>query len=629
MKDKSGGIAATIFALLLCSNLAAQLAPSIAKVDPPNWWWGLPSPMLLLKGENLDGARVTTTLPGIHVARTVVSANGHYVMVWLRVDARLSATGGGPPAKAGGPPPPSVIPLKLQTARGNTLVKFPMTPRRSPSDAFQGLNEDDVIYLIMPDRFADGDPGNDQPPRSPQSFDRANPRAYHGGDLRGIRDHLPYLHDLGVTTLWLNPVYANSRLARDYHGYGAVDFYGVDEHLGSLGDFNQLVSAAHQMEMKVFLDLVPNHTGPRHPWVDDPPEPHWFHGARARHLATHMPFAPVTDPHSVPRQFRELLDGWFADILPDLNQENPDTSQYLIQNALWWAEEAGLDGFRLDTFPFVSRRFWADFHAQLHQQHPRFFTVGEVFDPDPVMTSFFAGGQKRFDGVDSGLDTVFDFPLYFAIRDVTMRGASAEKIENVLGHDWLYPHPGRLVTFIGNHDVARFITEAGGSKDKLMAAFSLLATLRGIPQIYSGDEIGMPGAGDPDNRRDFPGGFPGDTRNAFTAAGRTVDEQEIFAHLRSLLLFRRRHPALRGGDLQHIAAGETTYAFLRSSGADRLLCVFNNQDHERLIKLDFSDTPLASARALLPAFAAGDALLSGGHAEVKVAARSVAIYQVQ
>jgi neopullulanase len=308
----------------------------------------------------------------------------------------------------------------------------------------------------------------DFPPRSPGAYDRSNPRAYHGGDLRGIQQHLPYLRDLGVTTLWINPIYDNDNHSpADYHGYAAVDFYSVDEHLGTLADYRNLVQHAHRLGMKVLLDMVVNHRGMKHPWLDLPPEPDWLNGDKRNHAVSDGAFDLITDPHIPPEQWKDVVDGWFLNVLPDLNQNNPDVAEYLIENTIWWAEEGALDGFRLDTFPYVPRNFWETFHRSLFQTYPQFATVGEVFHADPTVTSFFAGGQPRYDGIDSGVSSVFDFPFFFGLRDVLLNREPAAQLEQVLREDWLYPHPDRLVTFLGNHDTTRFMGEKTATRDKL------------------------------------------------------------------------------------------------------------------------------------------------------------------
>jgi glycosidase len=596
----------------------------VKKVEPPNWWIGLPDPMVMITGEHLEGARVSTRSAGIHIARTMDGLGGRYEFVWIQISSTAV---------------PGKISLHLSTAAGSREVELALE-RRDPAaqvaredGGFNGFGPSDVIYLIMPDRFDDGDPSNNYPDSG--AYDRSAPRSYHGGDLRGIQQRLPYLKDLGVTSIWITPIYQNDdRTGRDYHGYGAIDLCSVEKHLGTLAGYHAMVKAAHERGMKVLLDIVPNHVGPANPWVDNPPTDRWFHGTREKHLTTGSSFAAETDPHAPPLEWRNMVEGWFAGILPDMGTDDPITAQYLRQNALWWAETGALDGFRIDTFPYVDRPFWRDFHADLHRTYPRLRTVGEVFNPDPTVTAFFVGGRVT-DGIDTGLDTVFDFPLESALRKVILQDAPARQIEEVLRHDWMFPHPENLVTFFGNHDTKRFMSEPGATTDKLKLAFSLLLTMRGIPEIYYGDEIGMSGGDDPDNRRDFPGGFPGDKRDAFTSDGRTPQEQSVFTHVRELLQLRQEHPALRGGELIHIFADDQIFAFVRQHAAspdgpaEQLLVVMNNADQPKTIEFNIRDTPIAKARSMTTLMGTGNAeLVDGPSIKVPVASRSVSIYQM-
>jgi glycosidase len=606
-----------IFILSLVISTASSVAqpPKVEKIDPPNWFIGLPSPMLLVKGENLQNAKITVSASGVRVTRvqgqrTAVSSDaGHYLFIWLDIAANTK---------------PANIPIKISTPDGSSELTLPITKRRPLSDGFRGFDGNDVIYLIMPDRFADGDLTNDPPPQSPNTYDRNAPRAYHGGDLRGIVQHLDYLKELGITTIWVTPIEANDSAGRDYHGYGAVDLYAVDPHLGDLEEYRRLVTAAHQRGLKVLLDMVPNHVGPANPWVDDPPDLGWFHGTRQHHLAAEGNFAPITDPHSFFPEWQDVTEGWFANILPDMNTENPLTKQYLIQNAMWWAEEGAVDGFRLDTFPYVGRGFWQDFHAALHNAYPAFKTVGECFNPDPTIVSYFAGGAVR-DGIDTGLDTPFDFPVFSTLREVVINNVSIRRLADALRMDRLYPHPDRLVPFEGNHDVVRFLTAAKGDRRKLRVAFGILFTIRGTPQLYYGDEIGMEGNEDPDNRRDFPGGFPNDSRNAFDESGRTPEQQEIFSYVQSLLRLRAEHPALRTGDLKLIYLDDSAYVYRRELASDHLLVAVNNSDNSHKIAL-----PSFFKATLLPiseTTSQPQLVTDGVHLELQP--RSVAIYLVR
>ena len=607
----------------------SEATPAVTKVDPPNWWVRLtPELMVLLSGHDLEATHVSCNMPTLHVARTQATAGGNYLFVWLKIGADTRS---------------GTAVCRITAPKGETSFELPLAFRAPTLGRFQGLSPDDVIYLIMPDRFANGDPANDEPREAPGSHDRSNPRAYHGGDLRGIKNHLPYLKELGVTTLWLTPIVKNGA-TQDYHGYGAVDLYAVDPHLGSLKEYQELVAEAHKEGMKVLFDAVPNHVGPRHPWVSDPPLPDWFHGTLQHHLDSSSPlkgtfygkpeqtgndiFESLIDPHASVRMKRNLTEGWFAGILPDMNTENPLVEEYLLQNSIWWAEASGLDGYRVDTFPYVGRKFWAHWHAGLRRIYPNLTTIGEVFHPDPSVTSFFAGGARRYDGIDSGLSTVFDFPMYFTLRDVLLRNAPAGRITDVLRHDALYPRPDMLVPFFANHDVARFASVEGSSAAKLKLAFGLTLTMRGIPEIYYGDEVGMPGGSDPDNRRDFPGGWIGDSNDAFTQAGRTREQQDVFAAVQSLLRIRREHPSLRGGQLWHLASDETAYVFLRESEEERIVVVFSNADRARELRIPVDGTPIQKAAELSNLSGGATAELVQGELHISMPAQSLSIFTV-
>lgn len=605
--------------LYCCVSLLAS--PTITKVDPPNWWanHSINPVRLLIRGTGLTGARVEAKSSGFRAGNLHVNERGTYAFVDLTIPRGAK---------------PGAVAISMTTADGSARVPFEITSPLARTGRFQGFSPDDVIYLIMPDRFANGDPSNDDPTISKGLFDRSKSRYYHGGDLEGVIRHLPYLKDLGVTAIWLNPVYDNvnhpntretydSRAITDYHGYGATDFYGVEEHFGTMDTLRKLVDTAHAAGIKVIQDQVANHTGPFHPWVEDSPTPTWYNGTAAKHIANTWQTWTLMDPHSPPAMRKATLDGWFINILPDLNQDDPETARYLIQNTLWWVGMTGLDGIRQDTLPYVPRSFWRDWMAAIKREYPSLRVVGELFDGNPALVSFFQGGTRRFDGIDSGVDTLFDFPLYYPLRRAFASGQSLRDVPVMFGHDHLYTNPGALVTFLGLHDVQRFMNERGATVDGLKAAFTLLMTARGAPMIYYGDEIAMRGGGDPDNRRDFPGGFPGDSRDAFTEQGRTPEEQSVFAHARTLTRLRAANPCLRRGNMETLAAEDHVFAFLRTGAGCSAVVAFNNG--------------AASAKVSLPAAAfkdgrVADALggpagnVSGGVLTVELPAMSSAVF---
>jgi neopullulanase len=575
----------------------SQSPPSIERVDPPHWWAShtINPVRILIQGRNLKSATASVGYRGVRISDVSTDESGTYLFASLYIDRS---------ARAGD------FDIRIQTATGATRARFTIKPRLARRGRFQGFSPDDVIYLIMPDRFTDGDPSNNDPAESSGLYSRANPRAYHGGDIQGIRNRLPYLKNLGVTAVWMTPVYDNTSRAKDYdwgknvtdyHGYGAINFYRVEEHLGTLDKFKELIESAHAARIKIIQDQVANHTGPDHPWNRVQPQAGWLNGTRDKHLNNVFDIKALTEPQPDRERFEATLRGWFANALPDINQDDPESARYVIQNAVWWVETTGLDAIRQDTFPYAPRRFWTDWNLALGRAFPRLRVVGEVFDGRPGVTSFFQGGRRQFDGVDTRLHTVFDFPSYFAIREVFIKDQPMRKLADVIASDSLYPNPHVLVTFIGNHDVKRFMSEEGASPARLMRAFVYLLTMRGTPQLYYGDEIGINGGDDPDNRRDFPGGFSGDARDAFTDQGRTTSEREIYNHVSALLRFRAARPALRGGAMRVLAATDSTMAYLRERAGDRVIVVFNNSDREAEVELDLPGTRRGNWVEAMPA----------------------------
>ncbi len=590
--NRPAPIAFSLLSLLVVLPAAAvagardsPLAVQVTKVEPPSWWpaHSVNPVRLLVRGTGFTGAEVVSAGSGLAAAVARVNDAGTYLFVDVTIDA----------AAAPGPRR-----IAIRTPRGTASVPFELLAPLPRQGRFQGFSPDDAIYLIMPDRFANGDPSNDDPVVSKGLLDRTRARFYHGGDLRGVIQRLPYLRDLGVTAIWLNPWYENvnhlneretydGKGITDYHGYGATDFYAVEEHLGDLATLRELVDAAHAQGIKVIQDQVANHTGPYHPWVTDAPTPTWYYGTREKHLANTWQTWTLQDPHATPSLQKATLEGWFIDILPDLNQDDPEVARYEIQNTLWWVGASGLDGIRQDTLPYVHRRFWQEWMAAIKKEYPDLRVVGELLDGDPALVSFFQGGVARFDGIDSGVDTLFDFPLHYTIREAFARGGSLRAPAMMLARDHVYGDPSVLVTLLGLHDVPRFMSEPGATVASLMNAFTFLLTARGTPLVYYGDEIAMRGGGDPDNRRDFPGGWREDPRSAFESSGRTPEEEAVHAHVRALLHLRRDTAALRRGRTVNLHAGDKTWVYARvladaAAGSSALVAIHTGDQPEAL-----------------------------------------------
>jgi glycosidase len=557
--------------------------PSVSKVEPPSWWakHTINPVRLLVRGTNLFGARVQATKPGVQTSGVLVNRSGSYLFVNVTIS---------PSAR------PGSYPLKVTTAQGGTTIPFRIEAPLDAKTHFQGITTSDVIYLIMPDRFADGDQTNNTPPDAPVAAnDRKNSRAFHGGDLRGIINHLPYLKELGVTALWLTPWYDNWNGINNcdkpwcpntyYHGYHAVDYYAVEDRFGDLATLKELVEKAHAVGIKVLQDQVANHVGSHHPWVKDPPLENWFHGTLAQHEVNKFRNSVLLSPHANQEEFRNTLDGWFSDDLPDMNQEEPEVARYEIQNSLWWIGITGLDGIRQDTIQYMPRSFIRELSDALHRQYPKMWMVGEVFERDAAQTAYFIGGHKGWDGIDTKLDSVFDFASWNTSLQVFTNKAPLRALRDQLKYDALYPDPMKITNLTNNHDTPRFMSLEGATLEGAMMHVAYIVSLRGIPQLYYGEEIAMEGKEDPDNRRDFPGGFPGDTRNAFTAAGRTARERKMFEWTRAWIRLRAEHPALRQGRLIDLFYDNDAYVFARQIQTETIIVAFNRSGQEKEITI--------------------------------------------
>jgi glycosidase len=558
--------------------------PTVTKVEPPNWWpdHTLNPIRVLIRGSELNGATLEAA-PGFIANKVFVNAGGTYLLCDLTIPAGVK---------------PGSYPIAIRTRQATATAPFRIEPPLPADGRFRGFSPDDIIYLIMVDRFANGDSSNDDPAISRGLFGRDNPHLYHGGDFQGIIDHLNYLNSLGITAIWLTPIYdntdepntlqkANGQAVSDYHGYGTIDYYGVEEHFGTMTSLRRLVDEAHAHGLKVIQDQVANHVGPYHPWVKDPPKPTWFHGTAAAHINETWQIWSLPDPHASSDLKRRVLDGWFENVLPDMNQEDPDVARYEIQNALWWIGMAGFDGIRQDTLPYVPRIFWRVWSEAFKKQYANLRAVGEVFDGDAVVPSFFQGGVKQFDGVDTGIDSVFDFPSFFAMRDVFAAGKPMDNLAKIIAKDRLYANPGLLVPFLGNHDVRRFRSEPGANVAELKLAFTYLLTMRGTPEIYYGDEIGMTGGNDPDNRRDFPGGWTDDAENAFDPGRRSVEQRAIFDYVQKLVTLRKTLNPLRRGKFIDLGVTDNTWAFARSTGAETVIVLLNNAADPENVRITY------------------------------------------
>ncbi len=627
---RSARLNITLLGLLACSFFSAHAqtaAPSVAKVEPPSWWaqHTINPVRLLVRGRDLHGARVLPTRAGVDASAVVVNPAGTYLFVNISITPHT---------------PPGDYPLTIETPHGRVLVPFRINQPLDPATHFQGITTDDVLYLIMPDRFSNGDTANDAPAGVPPAAnDRKNPRAWHGGDLRGISNHLPYLKELGVTAIWLTPWYDNwnglNSCAKPwcpntyYHGYHADDYYAIEDRFGDMVTLRELVERAHALGLKVIQDQVANHIGSRHAWLADPPLDNWFHGTAQHHLQNAFRGDLLSSPHASDEARRPTLDGWFSDELPDMNQDEPEVARYEIQNSLWWIGMTGIDAVRQDTIQYMPRAFIRALSEAQQRQYPRLWMVGEVFDFDPVHTSFFIGGHMGWDGVDTKLDSVFDFPLAHASIAAFSNEAPVSSLHLLLRADALYPDPARLTTMTSNHDVPRLASLPGLTPEGMMQHVAFMLTVRGTPQLYYGDEVAMPGGGDPDNRQDFPGGWPGDARSAFERNGRTAAEQRMYEWTHAWLQLRREHTALRRGALIDLAYDDDAYAFARRDAAETIIVAFNRAAVPKTLTVPASFLQLANGAGLEPLLGVGTpAAVINSNLAVAIPARTAVAYKL-
>ncbi len=603
-----------LFAVSL--HVGQAQSPRVTKIEPPNWWVGmkLNRVQLMLYGQGLGGASVASSSPAVRVLGVDSTGNPAY----LFVDIELAAT-----------IPPGDALFRITTSSGATSFSYPILRRENAEGRYQGFTGADVVYLITPDRFADGDPSNNSiAGMLEQNVDRANPYGRHGGDIQGIIDRLDYLEDLGVTALWINPLTENDNRRQSYHGYAATDLYRIDARYGDNALYIRLVEAAHARGLKIIQDHVSNHISSQHPWLKNLPAPGWLNGTVSSHDRTHHHKVALTDPYGDSLTRMNVKEGWFADHMPDLNQRDPLLARYLIQNSIWWIESTGLDGIREDTYPYADDGFLAEWCSAIRNEYPRFNIVGEVWINDPTFLAPYQRGSTLARSFNPQLPCVTDFGLFEAFMRTFGARTGIGSLYDCLAKDFLYPEPSNLLTFLDNHDVARIMEVTGGDVRRTKLALAILLTTRGIPQLYYGTEIGMRGGRDHGTiRSDFPGGFQGDTSDAFTPSGRTARQDSIFQYVRSLLHLRKNHPALTHGSLVQFPPVEDVYSYIRSAGEERILVLANNAPEAKEFRLSILKGQIGRA-STLRSLLNGTILPMDDASEIEIPAGSAEIYEL-
>ncbi len=562
-----------IFSFLLCTAMYAQ-ATTIDHIEPANWFVGMenPSLQLMVYGSDIRSMDVTTDYAGVVIDSIVRLDSPNYLFVYLNT------------ANA----QPGEMTLTFSDGKKKKKVDYPLLAREMKGADRVGFTNADVLYMLMPDRFADGDPtNNDLSGMNAYKTDRSQPSLRHGGDLEGIRSHLDYFNELGVTALWFTPVLENNSADEHgfstYHGYATTDYYRVDPRFGTNEDYRRLVDEAHAKGLKVVMDMIFNHCGIDHPWLKDLPSHDWLNLPESQ---TSYKLTPIVDPYASQVDLAETVDGWFVPSMPDLNQRNPHLMTYLIQNSFWWIETIGINGIRMDTYPYADTEAMAQWMEQLNKEYPNFNVVGETWVTEPAYTATYQMDSKLA-RVNSHLKTVMDFSFYEKINlakkeqtDPWWEGYN--RIYNSLVYDYLYPNPSSVMAFIENHDTDRFL-ENSQDVAPLRQALALLLTMNRIPQLYYGTEVLMNGTKEVTDgyvRKDFPGGFPGDTNDCFTAEGRTPEQNEMFSWLSRLLHWRQGNTLISEGRQKQFIPIDGVYVLARQKDGKSVMTIINGQDRE-------------------------------------------------
>jgi len=566
----------TILAVLLISTLMVN-AQTISRVEPLNWWVGMENKnlQLMVYGKNIGNAEVKLSYAGVTLVKVNRVENKNYLFIDLLLDKG---------AKAGSFNIYFTFPNKQTEA-----YKYSLLDRKKNSSKRVGFSSKDVVYLIMPDRFSNGDTSNDSIATLKDKLKRKDQYGRHGGDIQGIINHLDYFNDLGVTALWLTPVLENDQPHASYHGYAITDYYKVDPRHGSNELYKQMVDKAHQKGLKVIMDMVFNHCGSEHWWMNDLPSNDWIN-QWPEYTNCNFRAAALSDPYASDYDKKRMSKGWFVKTMPDLNQDNPFVAKYLTQNSIWWVEYADLDGIRTDTHPYSEKSFTASWAKEVITEYPNFNIVGEVWMNDTPLCAYWQKDALNKDGFNSNLPSVMDFPLMFTLQKVFNEEQSwdkgAARLYDHLSKDFLYPNPNNILIFADNHDESRFFTK-NDSIEKYKMTMAFLLTTRGIPQIYYGTEIlmkGMKSEGDGKLRLDFPGGWADDKRSAFTADGRTKKENEAWNFLQTILKYRQGSDVITNGKLKQFVPEDNIYVYFRYNSSKTVMIILNINKSEKTLK---------------------------------------------
>ena len=563
--------------IYLCFGFLNSIYPQsfrINKIEPPNWWVGMKSDtiQLMIIGDNLAGVEIYPQHGPIVVINVHKAESPNYLFIDLFISSEVK----------------SDYNFQIGFSKGNrdTVISYPILARENSTNKFKGFDQSDVMYLIMADRFCDGNPANNRIGDSLDQFTSKDLDGRKGGDIEGIISKLDYLNDLGVTSVWITPMLENN-MWMSYHGYAATDLYKIDPRFGSNPLYKELVNEAHDKDLKIVMDHVSNHIGINHWWMKDLPFADWINGTPENHLPANHNKMTFLDPYSPSESVDLTWDGWFANYQVDLNQANPFLKKYLTQNTIWWIEYLGIDGIREDTYPYCNQYYLSDWAKTILDEYPNFNIVGEIWTGEPAYLAAYQRNNKFGLTLNSNLPSVTDFALADAFRDYLGGKKGLEGIFNTLAQDFLYSGPNNLLTFFDNHDISRGLFIANRDVEKFKIALTILLTTRGIPKILYGSEIGIVGDNNHGTiRSPFPGGFEGDTLDAFSSCDRTEYENDIFNFTQNLLELRKEYKSLSQGKLIHYYPFHNIYVYFRTLNNEVTMVAVNNNDTDVTLDLN-------------------------------------------
>ena len=565
------------FSVTLCfSNPTGSY--KIDHLEPPFWWAGMEDDRLqiLVHGENISELIPEISYPGVTVSEVNKVESPNYLFINLRLSRNIS---------------PGELEIVFKRKRKPQLTyKYEILERDPGSADREGFSAKDVIYLITPDRFSNGNPDNDSLPRLKEKVNRKNKDGRHGGDLQGVIGHLDYISDMGFTQIWLNPVLENDHPKFSYHGYSTTDYFKIDARFGDNELYRRFSKEAKKKGIGIIKDVIPNHIGSEHWWMKDLPSSDWVNNKGIFKRSSHV-HEVIYDPYVTKSQIREMTDGWFVKTMPDLNQRNSFLATYLIQNSIWWIEYADLSGIRVDTYPYADKEFLSEWSGRIISEYPNFNFVGEEWNMNSSMIAYWQSGSQNNDGYISSIPSMMDFPLQNALvrslKDNDSWNSGIGDVYRVIANDYVYGDPYNLVVFAGNHDMQRIYSQLNNNIDLYKMAMSFILTTRGIPQIYYGTEIIMESTADHGAlRRDFPGGWKGDKVNAFSRKGLSNKEIEAQKYLKTLLNWRKKSPAITNGKLIHYPPKDGVYVYFRLFDNESVMVLINNNKNKTRVDLE-------------------------------------------